>query len=107
VKASGGSGTRQTVPTRGAGRGAKGRAAPRARPVLERAQARMDAFLGEVPRWTAGKQRLTATQLHRLLRADGIRVGVTLRAPIKHFGPAPRLPPATRVSTRRHPRAPE
>ena len=29
-------------------------------------------------RWTGGKQRLTATRLHELLRAEGHRVGVTL-----------------------------
>jgi transposase-like protein len=50
----------------------------RERPALQRAQARMDALLKEAPRWTGGKQRLTATQLHRLLRAEGIQVGVTL-----------------------------
>jgi len=54
------------------------RSSLRARPALERAQARMDALLKEAPRWTGGKQRLTATQLHRLLRAEGIQVGVTL-----------------------------
>jgi transposase len=50
----------------------------RERPAMERAQARMEALLKEAPRWTGGKQRLTATQLHRLLRAEGIQVGVTL-----------------------------
>lgn len=34
----------------------------------------MDHLLGP---WTGGKQRLTATQLHRMLRAEGIHVGVT------------------------------
>ncbi len=53
------------------------KASSRRRPALERAEARMEALLGDSPRWTAGKQRLTATQLHRLLRAEGICVGVT------------------------------
>src|SRR5205814_739527 len=39
----------------------------RVRPVLGRVQARLDALLAEAPRWTQGKQRLTATRLHRLL----------------------------------------
>lgn len=54
------------------------KATPRERPALARAQERMDALLEDAPRWTGGKQRLTATQLHRLLRREGIRVGVTL-----------------------------
>jgi transposase len=54
------------------------RAVARARPALERAQARMDALLREAPRWTTAKQRLTASQLHRMLRSEGIQVGVTL-----------------------------
>ena len=54
------------------------KAPPRERPALERAQARMDALLGEAPRWTTAKQRLTASQLHRMLRSEGIQVGVTL-----------------------------
>lgn len=50
----------------------------RPRPAFEKAQARMDALLAESPRWTEGKQRLTATRLHRMLAAEGIQVGVTL-----------------------------
>jgi hypothetical protein len=46
------------------------KASPRERPALERAQGRMDALLADAPRWTGGKQRLTARQLHRLLRAE-------------------------------------
>lgn len=49
----------------------------REKPVLERARARLDALLGESPRWTGGKQRLTATQLWRLLRGEGIAIGET------------------------------
>lgn len=55
---------------------------PRDRPALQRAQARMEELLGKAPEWTGGKQRLTATQLHRLLRGEGIHVGVTL---VKQF----------------------
>jgi transposase len=39
---------------------------------------RLEALLAESPRWTGGKQRLTATQLHRLLLGEGLTVGVTL-----------------------------
>ena len=38
----------------------------------------MEALLAESVRWTGGKQRLTATRLHALLRAEGHRVGVTV-----------------------------
>lgn len=47
-------------------------------PVLEAVRPRIEALLGEAPRWTGGKQRLTATQLHRMVVAEGHRVGVTL-----------------------------
>jgi transposase len=53
-------------------------AAVRPRPVLARVQARLDALLAEAPRWTHGKQRLTATRLHQLLLAEGQQVGATL-----------------------------
>jgi transposase len=52
--------------------------APRGRPVLERVRPRLEALLAESPRWTGGKQRLTATQIHRLLLGEGLTVGVTL-----------------------------
>lgn len=55
---------------------------PRPTPALDRAAARMEALLTEAPKWTGGKQRLTATQLHRLLRAEGIQVG---RSTVKAF----------------------
>jgi transposase len=51
--------------------------APRGRPVLERVGPRIEALLEESPRWTGGKQRLTATRLHQMLRAEGLTVGVT------------------------------
>lgn len=54
------------------------RKTPRPRPALGAAQGRMDALLASSPKWTGGKQRLTATQLWRMLRAEGIYVGATL-----------------------------
>lgn len=50
----------------------------RARPKSEAVEARMRELLVDSPRWTAGKQRLTATQLWRMLKAEGHGVGVTL-----------------------------
>jgi transposase len=50
----------------------------RQRPVLEAVRGRVDAMLEDSPRWTGGKQRLTATQLHRMIVAEGHQVGVTL-----------------------------
>src|SRR5207237_9431457 len=50
----------------------------RGRPVLARVQARLDALLAGAPQWTQGKQRLTATRLHRLLVEEGHAVGATL-----------------------------
>lgn len=52
--------------------------AARARPVLDGVRERIDAILAEAPAWTQGKQRLTATQLHRLLVGEGHAVGATL-----------------------------
>lgn len=51
---------------------------PRPRPVFERVHARLEALLADSPRWTGGKQRLTATQAHRMLLAEGFSVGQTL-----------------------------
>jgi transposase len=51
---------------------------PRARPVWKKVQARVEALLSESPRWTGGKQRLTATRLHRMLVTEGFSVGVTM-----------------------------
>lgn len=51
---------------------------PRSKPKLEKVQARIDALLADSKRWTAGKQRLTATQLWRMLRAEGHQVGASL-----------------------------
>jgi transposase len=50
----------------------------RERPAQDAAKARLHALLDEAPRWTGGKQRLTATRLHRMLRDEGIGVGETV-----------------------------
>jgi transposase len=52
--------------------------APRGRPVWEKVGPRIEALLGDSPRWTGGKQRLTATRLHVMLREEGHAVGVTM-----------------------------
>jgi transposase len=51
--------------------------APRGRPVWEKARVRLEALLAESPRWTGGKQRLTATRLHSMLVAEGLTIGIT------------------------------
>ncbi len=51
---------------------------PRARPVWDAVRARVEMLLAESASWTGGKQRLTATRLHELLRAEGHAVGVTV-----------------------------
>ena len=53
-------------------------ATPRPRPVWDAVAERVQAVLTDSVRWTAGKQRLTATRLHEMLRAEGKRVGVTV-----------------------------
>jgi transposase len=52
--------------------------AARPRPVWDAVAARVQAVLTDSVRWTAGKQRLTATRLHALLVAEGHAVGVTV-----------------------------
>jgi transposase len=52
--------------------------APRARPVLEQVQKRLDELLEDAPSWTAGKQRLTAARVWRMLREEGYEVGETV-----------------------------
>jgi transposase len=54
------------------------RATRRPAPVREVIEPRLEALLGKTAGSTAGKQRLTATRLHRLLIGEGLRVGVTL-----------------------------
>lgn len=51
---------------------------PRPRPVWETVRGRLQELLTESPQWTAGKQRLTATRLHQLLRGEGFDIGVTM-----------------------------
>ena len=53
-------------------------AGPRARPIWETVGPRIETLLAESGQWTAGKQQLTATRLHELLRGEGHQVGVTL-----------------------------
>jgi len=50
---------------------------PGGRPVLDVVGPRIEALLAESPRWTGGKQRLTASRLHQMLLAEGRRVGIT------------------------------
>jgi transcriptional regulator with XRE-family HTH domain len=54
------------------------RPAPRDAPKLAAVRDRLESLLRESPRWTAGKQRLTATQLWRMVWAEGHAVGLTL-----------------------------
>lgn len=51
---------------------------PRGRPVCSAVRERLEQLLAESPKWTGGKQQLTATRLHELLVGEGHRVGVTL-----------------------------
>ena len=48
----------------------------RGRPVWDAVGPRIATLLAESTQWTGGKQRLTATRLHQLLRAEGRAVGV-------------------------------
>jgi transposase len=50
----------------------------RGRPVWEKAGPRLEALLAESPKWTGGKQRLTAARVHRMLRAEGFTIGETM-----------------------------
>jgi transposase len=50
----------------------------RARPVWDKVKERLETLLAESIAWTGGKQQLTATRLHELLRAEGHEVGVTV-----------------------------
>jgi transposase len=51
--------------------------APRARPTWCTVGPRLETLLAESPRWTAGKQRLTATRLHTMLVTEGFDIGIT------------------------------
>src|SRR5579863_8795547 len=48
------------------------------RPVLDAVRGRMGQLLGDSPKWTGGKQQLTAARLHQMLVDEGHDVGVTL-----------------------------
>lgn len=63
---------------RGAVPGERAAAPPPVRPAFVAARARLGEILAEAPRWTGGKQRLTAARLHQMLVADGHRVGETV-----------------------------
>lgn len=54
------------------------RATPKAAPVRDVVGPRLEALLASTAAATGGKQRLTATRLHRLLVSEGLSVGVTL-----------------------------
>jgi transposase len=54
------------------------RTTARPAPIRAAAEPRLEALLARTASAIGGKQRLTATRLHRLLVADGLSVGVTL-----------------------------
>jgi transposase len=62
----------------GAVPGERAPAPPPVRPAYDRARARLAAILDDSPRWTGGKQRLTAVRLHDMLVGEGHQVGETL-----------------------------
>ena len=53
-------------------------ASARGRPVWAVVEPRVAALLRESAQWTGGKQQLTATRLHEMLRAEGYTIGVTM-----------------------------
>jgi transposase len=53
------------------------RSVARRKPQQEAIAKRVGEILDEAPKWTAGKQRLTGTRLHKLLAQEGIVVGLT------------------------------
>jgi transposase len=54
------------------------RKAVRPSPVRDKAQKRIEEILAESPRWTGGKQRLTAARLHEMVIGEGLRAGYSL-----------------------------
>jgi transposase len=60
------------------------RSTTRSRPVRDAVAGRVAALLADSANWTAGKQRLTATRLHAMLRAEGLGVGATLVKELVH-----------------------
>ena len=59
-------------------------AAPRSRPISGVVRARIEELLGDAPRWTGGKQRLTAARLLRMLTDEGVTVGYTVVKDVVH-----------------------
>jgi transposase len=62
----------------GAAPGERAPVAPPIRPAIAAARSRLGELLGDAPRWTGGKQRLTAARLHQLVLAEGHQVGETV-----------------------------
>jgi transposase len=60
------------------------RASARPTPVRDAVADRVHALLADSGGWTAGKQRLTATRLHQMLRGEGLDVGATLIKELVH-----------------------
>jgi predicted transcriptional regulator len=56
----------------------KAEAGPRPRPVWDTVATRVEALLADSPKWTGGKQQLTATRLHAMLVAEGNTSGSRL-----------------------------
>ncbi len=61
---------------RGAPAGVR-KATPRCRRISDVVRPRIEAILVDSKRWTAGKQRLTAARVHRMLLDEGFTVGAT------------------------------
>lgn len=51
---------------------------PKGHPVRDVVMPRAEEILNDSPRWTGGKQRLTAARLYTLLRSEGHDVGYTV-----------------------------
>lgn len=60
------------------------RATARPSPVRDAVAGRVATLLADAGNWTAGKQRLTATRLHAMLRAEGLDAGATLVKEMVH-----------------------
>jgi transposase len=50
----------------------------RRHPVSDAVRPRLHALLGEAPRWTGGKQRLTSMRLHEMLVAEGLLISARM-----------------------------
>ena len=59
-------------------------AVARSRPVSDAVRARIEQLLGDAPRWTGGKQRLTAARLREMLATEGLSVGYTVVKDVVH-----------------------